>query len=593
MNSRELYLRLLSYLRPYKGMFAASVAGMALTAATEPVFPALVQLMLYTLDSSYPLKYPQLQSYVPAWSIPLVIVLLFVVRGLATLLSAYSISWVGNRLVMELRRQMFSRLITLPNRFFNDHATGNLMSKLTYDVTQVTSAATNVVTIGIKDSLTIIGLLFYLFLINWKLMLVSIVMGPFMALIVRRVSKRLRGVSRSAQHAMGNVTSVLQESVENQRVVKVFDGQEYETGRFRQAIDRVRQLAMKQAVAAAINSSFVELLAAAALSIIMALAYYQAAVDKTTAVDFVGFILGMLLLLTPLKRLTSVNEPLQRGLAAAESVFELLDETPEQDTGTVALSRAKGRIEFGRVSFRYQPDAAPALADVSLTIEPGETVALVGASGSGKTTLVSLIPRFFHPTEGRISIDGHALEEITLASLRANIALVSQDVQLFNDTVAGNIAYGRLAGTPAADIEAAAEAAHAMEFIRAMPQGLETYIGEKGVRLSGGQRQRIAIARALLKNAPILILDEATSALDTASERHVQAALETLMQGRTTIVIAHRLSTIENADRIVVLDRGRIAEIGTHRELLARGGAYAHLHDMQYAQHTELSAVNE
>jgi subfamily B ATP-binding cassette protein MsbA len=245
------------------------------------------------------------------------------------------------------------------------------------------------------------------------------------------------------------------------------------------------------------------------------------------------------------------------------------------------------------VGFRYQPDAAPALADVSLTIEPGETVALVGASGSGKTTLVSLIPRFFHPTEGRISIDGHALEEITLASLRANIALVSQDVQLFNDTVAGNIAYGRLAGTPAADIEAAAEAAHAMEFIRAMPQGLETYIGEKGVRLSGGQRQRIAIARALLKNAPILILDEATSALDTASERHVQAALETLMQGRTTIVIAHRLSTIENADRIVVLDRGRIAEIGTHRELLARGGAYAHLHDMQYAQHTELSAVNE
>ena len=593
MNSRELYLRLLSYLRPYKGMFAASVAGMALTAATEPVFPALVQLMLYTLDSSYPLKYPQLQSYVPAWSIPLVIVLLFVVRGLATLLSAYSISWVGNRLVMELRRQMFSRLITLPNRFFNDHATGNLMSKLTYDVTQVTSAATNVVTIGIKDSLTIIGLLFYLFLINWKLMLVSIVMAPFMALIVRRVSKRLRGVSRSAQHAMGNVTSVLQESVENQRVVKVFDGQEYETGRFRQAIDRVRQLAMKQAVASAINSSFVELLAAAALSIIMALAYYQAAVDKTTAVDFVGFILGMLLLLTPLKRLTSVNEPLQRGLAAAESVFELLDETPEQDTGTVALSRAKGRIEFGRVGFRYQPDAAPALADVSLTIEPGETVALVGASGSGKTTLVSLIPRFFHPTEGRISIDGHALEEITLASLRANVALVSQDVQLFNDTVAGNIAYGRLAGTPAADIVAAAEAAHAMEFIRAMPQGLETYIGEHGVRLSGGQRQRIAIARALLKNAPILILDEATSALDTASERHVQAALETLMQGRTTIVIAHRLSTIENADRIVVLDRGRIAEIGTHRELLARGGAYAHLHDMQYAQHTELSAVNE
>jgi ATP-binding cassette, subfamily B, bacterial MsbA len=592
MNSRELYLRLLSYLRPYKGMFAASVVGMALTAATEPVFPALVQLMLYTLDSSYPVKYPQLQTYIPAWSIPLVIVTLFIVRGLATLLSTYSISWIGNRLVMELRRQMFSRLIALPNRFFNDHSTGNLMSKLTYDVTQVTSAATSVVTIGIKDSLTIVGLLFYLFMINWKLMLVSLAMAPFMALIVRRVSKRLRSVSRSAQHAMGDVTSVLQESVENQRVVKIFDGQEYETSRFRRAIDRVRQLAMKQAVASAVNSSFVELLAAVALSIIMALAYYQATLDKTSAVDFVGFILGMLLLLTPLKRLTSVNEPLQRGLAAAESVFDLLDEAPERDTGAVTLSRSRGRIEFDHVGVRYQRDAAPALSDISLVIEPGETIALVGASGSGKTTLVSLIPRFFHPSEGRILIDGHPLEEITLLSLRANIALVSQDVQLFNDTVAANIAYGRLAGTPEADVVAASEAAHAMEFIRAMPQGLETYIGEHGVRLSGGQRQRIAIARALLKNSPILILDEATSSLDTASERHVQAALETLMRGRTTIVIAHRLSTIENADRIVVLDRGRVAEIGSHRELLARGGVYAHLHQMQYAQHPVLNAVN-
>jgi ATP-binding cassette, subfamily B, bacterial MsbA len=592
MNSRELYLRLLSYLRPYKAVFGAAIVGMILTAISEPVFPALVQLMLYTLDNSYALKYPQLQSYVPAWAIPLVIIALFVVRGLATLLSTYSISWVGNRLVMELRRQMFSKLITLPNRFFNDHATGNLMSKLTYDVTQVTSAATSVVTIGIKDSLTIAGLLFYLFLINWKLMLVSIAMAPFMAIIVRRVSKRLRAVSRSTQHAIGDVTSVLQESIENQRVVKIFDGQPYEVGRFHRAIDRVRQLAMKQAVAAAINSPFVELLAAIALSTIMALAYQQAAVDKTTAVDFVGFILGMLLLFPPLKRLTSVNEPLQRGLAAAESVFELLDEVPEQDTGTVTLSRAHGRIEFDRVGVRYQPDAAPALTDISLVIEPGETIALVGASGSGKTTLVSLIPRFFHPSEGRVLIDGYPLEEITLPSLRANIALVSQDVLLFNDTVAANIAYGRLAGTAEADICAAAEAAHAMEFIAAMPQGLQTHIGENGVRLSGGQRQRLAIARALLKNAPILILDEATSALDTASERHVQAALETLMQGRTTIVIAHRLSTIENADRIVVLDRARIAEIGTHRELLSRHGSYAHLYDMQYARNPNLSAVN-
>lgn len=581
MSSRDLYFRLLSHLRPYLGIFLLSILGMAITAATEPIFPALVQLMLYSLDHSYAQKYPQLTHWITPAAVPVLIIVLFVIRGIAQLISNYCISHVGNKLVMDLREAMFSKLIALPNHYFNDHATGNLISKLTFDVTQVTAAATNVVTVSIKDSLTIIGLLIYLFFVNWKLTLVSVAMAPFMAIIMRVVSKRLRSVSRDSQHAMGNITSVLEETIENQRVIKIFGGQKYESNRFNHAVNRIRLLGMKQAVATALNTPFVELLAACSLSIIMAMAYAQADTDKTTAADFIGFIIGMLLLFAPLKRLSSVNEPLQRGLAAAESVFDLIDEVPEEDKGTVTLEKAKGHIEFKNVTFRYQPDTAPALDHIDLVVEPGETIALVGASGSGKTTFANLIPRFFHPTMGEILIDSVSLEDIRLESLRNNIALVGQEVLLFNDTVAANIAYGRLAETSEDKILAAAEAAHAEEFISQMPNGFKTMIGENGVRLSGGQRQRLAIARAILKDAPILILDEATSALDTASERHVQAALETLMKNRTTIVIAHRLTTIERADRIVVLNKGRIAEIGNHQELINQGGIYAHLHQMQ------------
>jgi subfamily B ATP-binding cassette protein MsbA len=390
-------------------------------------------------------------------------------------------------------------------------------------------------------------------------------------------------MSRKTQDSMGDITQVLQETVECNKVVKIFGGQEYEAKRFAETSNRLRGYSMKQTAAAAGNVPIVQLLAAMAVAVVVYYATKQAQSDATTVGGFVSFLAAMLLLTPPLKRLTGVAEYLQRGLAAAESVFALVDEKPEKDEGKTTLVRARGNIDFNKVSFRYPRAEVPALKGVTLSIRAGETIALVGSSGGGKTTFANLVPRFYHPDSGTITIDGHDIESLALASLRRNIALVSQEVALFNDTVAANIAYGQAAGASRDAIEKAAVGAHALEFIRAMPQGFDTLIGENGVRLSGGQRQRLAIARTILKDAPILILDEATSALDSESEKHVQAALEQLMQGRTTIVIAHRLSTIENADRIVVLDKGEIAEIGTHAQLLAKGGIYANLYGIQYS----------
>ena len=575
-SAATLYQRLLGYVRPHAKVFGVAVLGMVAAAATEPLLPAFIKPLLDGGFAPGSAKWPPV-VYAAA------VVGLFVLRGILSFSSSYCTAWVGNRVVLDLRAAMFARLVRFPTRFFDDNSSGVLLSKVAYDVAGVTAAATTVLTVAVQDSIRVLGLLGYLFWINWKLTLIAVVVGPPIAFAVRLLSRRLRTMARQAQSAMGDLAHVLEETIECNRVVKVFGGQEYEARRFAHANQKLRGYNMRQTVPAALTTPITHTLAAVALAIIIYIALQDSLASRTTVGEFASFILAMLMLLTPLKHLTEINAPLQRGLAAAESVFGMIDTPIEEDSGTVALPRARGEVVYENVSFTYPTRTEPALSGIDLAIRPGETVALVGGSGGGKTTLVNLLPRFYVPGSGRVLLDGHDLQTLTLESLRASLALVSQDVVLFNDSVYANIAYGRMGGASEREVVAAAEAAHALGFIRETPEGLNTLIGENGLRLSGGQRQRLAIARALLKNAPVLILDEATSALDTESERQVQAALETLMRGRTTIVIAHRLSTIERADRIVVLERGRIVETGRHAELLALEGVYAKLYRMQFA----------
>ncbi|MDP3031889.1 MAG: lipid A export permease/ATP-binding protein MsbA [Rhodocyclaceae bacterium] len=571
-----MYARLLSFVRPYWKRFALAIVGMVLLAATEPLFPALMKPLLDEGFAGGPRD--------DLWLAPLAIVGIFVLRGILSFSGGYLMAWVANRVVMDLRVAMFDRALRLPTRYYDNQSTGVLMSRITYDVSNVTGAATAALTVLVRDSLAVVGLLAWLFYLNWQLTLVALAVGPIIALVVRGFSGRLRRASRQSQVAMGNMARILEEAFGGQKIVKIFGGQRYEAERFLQTNQVLRGQSMRQAVAAAAIVPFVQFFTAIALGIVIYVALLQSAEANTTVGGFVSFITAMLMLLAPIKHLADVNAPLQRGLAAAESVFALLDEPGEDDPAHALLPRVRGTIHFDDITFRYPGAERPALENIQLSIQPGETIALVGASGSGKTTLANLLPRFYLLESGSIRVDGQPIESLTLASLRSNIALVSQEVVLFNDSVAANIAYGALAATPQAAIEAAAQAAHAHDFIMAMPEGYATRVGEKGVKLSGGQRQRIAIARALLKDAPILILDEATSALDNESERQVQAALEELMKHRTTLVIAHRLSTIERADRIVVLEKGRIVENGRHAELLAANGIYARLHALQFRE---------
>lgn len=572
-NSRELYFSLLRYTRPYWKAFALTLLSMVVLAMTEPAIPALMKPLL---DGSFIEKDP-----VAIRLMPVLLVLLFLVRGVSSYASTFGLSWVSGKVVHDIRRAMFEQLLNLPTTYYHDNPAGTIISKITFNVNQVAYAASNALLVIVKDSLAVIGLLGWMIYINWQLSLIFLLVVPAIGLIMKLVSKRMRRLSTGLQQSMGNMTHTLEEAIKGNGVVKLFGGQAYENRRFVSASNQVRRMDLKIIATTAANVPAVQLVAVLALAIIIYIAAserFGAAFDVSTFVSYFG---AMGLLFSPIKRLTKVNEQLQRGLAASESIFELLAEPPEADSGTRDLESVQGHIEFRDVSLHYTSTDVPALEGISLDIQPGESIALVGKSGSGKTSLAALLPRFYKPSAGHILLDGVDLGDIRLQDLRKNISLVSQDIVLFNDSVAANIAYGALCDTSTQDIVTAAEAAHAMEFINDLPDGLDTLIGENGARLSGGQRQRLAIARALLKNAPILILDEATSALDSESERHVQKAIETLKTGRTSIIIAHRLSTIEHADRIVVMDGGHIIETGSHRELLDQGGAYWRLNNTQ------------
>lgn len=574
MDSAALYRRLLRYVTPHARTFAVSILCMVLLAGTEPALPALLKPLL---DGSFVEEDATARLFVPG-----LIIALFVVRGAINYASDVSINWVAQRVVMDLRREMFERLVSLPSRFYDHTSSGVLISKLSFDVAQVAQAATRGLTVLVKDALAVLGLIGYMLYLNWTLSLTVLLVVPVIGLVILSVSRRLRLMSQKVQHAMGAITEVAQEAIECHKAVKVYGGREYEINRFDRAIDQSRRYSMKVVTASAANVPIIQVLMALLLAIVTYLAASLAAAGALTVGDFVAFFTAMTLLLPPIKRITGINEHLQRGLAAAQSVFSLIDEQPEADCGTGSLERARGEIEFRGVRLHYDAEGPPALTSVSVTIPAGETVALVGASGSGKSSFVNLIPRFYEPTEGSILLDGVELGALTLGSLRRNIALVSQEVLLFNDTVRNNIAYGAMRALGDAEIQRAAEAAHVLEFVSQFPRGLDTLIGESGVRLSGGQRQRLAIARAILKDAPVLILDEATSSLDSISERHIQAAVETLRCGRTCLIIAHRLSTIEGADRIIVFQHGRIVEVGTHQALMHRHGIYARLHRLQF-----------
>lgn len=569
VSAKTLYLRLLKYAKRHWIVFSISILALAVFSATNTGFLATIKMVT---DEGFVNKDSNKLSL-----LPLMLVGLLSIRAFAGFISSFAMRWVGRKVVEDLRLDAFRRLMTLPVSFFDAHSAGIVTSKVTYDTEQMSKAATSVAVTAVRDTLTIVGMVGYMLYLDWRLTMIFAVMAPLMAWYLKRMTPKLRSSGKHVQQTMGDMTQVVEESVSGQRMVKIFGGAEYEFQRFAKAAGKNRQMQVRLGRISGINSMVIELLAAFALGLVV---FY--AVGRFTAGEFAAFIGALLMLIAPIKSLTSLNEDLQVGLAASHSVFSLIDTIPEADEGNKELGRAKGAIELRGVTLRYENAKRPALNNVNLEIKPGEKIALVGRSGGGKTTLVNLLPRFYELQQGLVLIDGLDIRSMTLKSLRAQFALVSQDVILFNDTVFNNIAYGTLRDVDEAQVIAAAKAAHAWEFIQQLPEGLQSEVGDRGVRLSGGQRQRLAIARAILKDAPILLLDEATSALDTESEQHVQAALDELMRNRTTIVIAHRLSTIENADRILVMEQGEIIESGSHEELLRLNGSYAKLYKKQF-----------